>query len=94
MTIEEFNKLITDKNKKPIANDEDWQVINVVYTFHPSIDEVKGKQQVALLYVEFGMRIFWDMLPTAEKAVKIEAKILELKNQTECLQNELRDLKK
>ena len=57
------------------ANEEYWNDIQLVYTFHPSISETKGKVQIALLYAQFGMPVIRDMIPRAQKAQEIEARI-------------------
>lgn len=57
-----------------------------MYTFHPSISETDGKSQVALLWCEFGMRIFYDMEATADKAAIAEKKIrIARENLAACL---------
>ena len=71
----------------PVSSD-DYDAINHVYTFHPSISETAGKQQIADLYKTFGMRIIMDMFPTACEAQKLEegirAKQLELESLKEA----------
>lgn len=46
-------------------SDEDYSVIEFVYTWHPSISETEGKREIAELYCKFGMRIIQDMFCTA-----------------------------
>ena len=46
---------------------KDYEVVETVYTFHPSISNTEGKNEIAYLYVNFGMRIILDMLPTAKE---------------------------
>lgn len=73
---------------------EDYDTINHVYTFHPSIDEVKGKQQIAELYNLGGMRLIRDMVPTASKAQTIESDINQKTHELETLREQLAALKK
>lgn len=40
---------------------DDWEVIEHVYMWHPSIDDVKGKDQIAQLYLLGGMGLIQDM---------------------------------
>lgn len=40
---------------------EDYDLVEFVYTWHPSISETEGKSQVAMLYINFGVKIFQDM---------------------------------
>lgn len=49
-------------------SEEEYKVIEFVYQFHPVISNVSGKEEVAELYKSFGMPIFRDMYPRAEKA--------------------------
>lgn len=78
MTREEFNSLIEpEKTKSP--NDEDWKIIEFVYSFHPSISETRGKEQIADLYKTFGMRIIKDMIQTAKRAEAMEKELSELR---------------
>lgn len=78
MTREEFNGLI-DKRKPTKPNDEDWKIIETVYTFHPSISNTCGKTQIAYLYDTFGMRIIKDMYHTAQMASAMEKELSELR---------------
>lgn len=63
----EFEELIQGK-----ISDQDYKVIEKVYQFHPAISETCGKEEVAGLYKSFGMTVFYDMLPRAEKASRME----------------------
>ena len=56
--------------KEPTAIEYDS--IEYVYTWHPSIDSVKGKDQIAYIYVNFGMRVIYDMMNTAQEAERLE----------------------
>lgn len=71
-------ELITGKKKFTIS-DSDYEIIEIVYTFHPSISETRGKEQIALLYATFGMTVINDMLPHAIKVRELENKILQAK---------------
>ena len=78
MTREEFNSLIEpEKTKRP--NDDDWEIIEFVYSFHPSISETRGKEQITYLYKTFGMRIIKDMFQTAKRAETMEKELSELR---------------
>ena len=50
----------------PMPTEQEYKVIEHVYTFHPSISETEGKKQVAYLYENFGMSIFRDMEARAD----------------------------
>lgn len=74
MTKQEFEERIG----KAIS-DSDYRVVETVYTFHPVIDNVLGKDQIAELYKIGGMRVMRDMLDTAKTAMEIESNITSLR---------------
>lgn len=76
MTKQEFEALF----KQGVRQDE-WEKIHTVYQFHPSIDEVEGKQQIADLLKTFGMPIIEDMLPRAYRIQDLEIRKQTLKKQ-------------
>ena len=76
MTKQEFENRIG-----ATVSESDYRIIETVYTFHPAIDNVMGKDQIATIYKTCGMRVVRDMLPTAERAQEIENKMTELRTQ-------------
>lgn len=94
MTREEFDA-IAEKKFPEVAKqitDSDWKTIEYVYTFHPSIKEVDGKNQMVYLVKFGGMRVIKDMVQTAKEAEELEKKISvarrtlnELREQLEAL---------
>lgn len=95
MTREEFNqKCIEAKpqdNKRP--TDEEYKIIEYVYTFHPAISETEGKKQIAYLYMNFGMSIIRDMKPRAELMKKKEYQIVTTKTTLEKLQEQIAEIR-
>ena len=79
MTKNEFEVRL---NGKKVSN-EDYAIIEKVYTFHPLINENGGKEQIAQFYLLGGMRLIKDMIPTAEKAAEIENEIMHHRNEIE-----------
>lgn len=77
----------------PEFTNEDWSTIQMVYTYHPSINEVTGKDQIAYLYFHFGMRIIKDMLTTAVQCKDLEEQIFAKRSELDKLQKELDKLK-
>lgn len=77
MTKQEFTQKVKeyDAVRLQSISDKDYALIEKVYCFHPAISETDGKRQVALLYCEFGMRVFKDMEATADRAKEAEEKI-------------------
>lgn len=51
--------------------DREYQIIQHVYNYYPGLD----KEAAARLYVDFGLRIFEDMTPRADKIADLEQKI-------------------
>lgn len=82
------------ENSGATISDSDFEVLNFVYTFHPAISEVKGKEQIAHLYATLGMRVILDMVNTATQAKEIEEKIRFHKNELEKLKEAFAELKR
>jgi len=76
MLQSEFEKLIG----KRISVELYSQVIEPVYTFHPSINNKDGKSQICALWNIGGEILLRDMLGTAEKAKEIEINIRAYEN--------------
>lgn len=98
MTREEFNrkcKEYTDdyeeSRRGPTA--AEYQIIELVYNFHPAIDSVLGKDEIAALFTHFGMGIIRDMLPTANKCLDYENKISLYKSQLDAAKEAYNDFK-
>ena len=68
----EFEKLIG----KEVSN-ADYQVINHVYTFYPSISETDGKQQIASFYNLGGMLLIRNMVECADIMQDLEIEQLK-----------------
>lgn len=76
MNKQEFNNRVEMfKGEEPTLTEQQYKTIEYVYTWHPAIDAVKGKDQIAYLYSEFGMRVIYDMLPTAQEAEDAEQEL-------------------
>lgn len=83
--IREVKKLNGDV--EPNISSIDYPIIETVYMYHPSINEVTGKHQIAYLYFHFGMRVIKDMLETAIKCKELEEEIHKKKIELEELEN-------
>lgn len=83
MMKEEFQKLTTRE-----FTDKEYEAIEAVYAFHPSISETEGKQQIATIWDTFGMRTIADMLLTAIRAREYEDRISKIKHELDELKNE------
>ena len=64
MTREEFEahvaKVLPEGKTAPDPTDAEYKLIEYVYNFHPAISETDGKEQIAELYVKFGMCLIND----------------------------------
>lgn len=87
MQKREFEEMI----EQPVS-DEEYRVIETVYQWHPSVKEVSGKEEVAELYKSFGMAIFHDMLPRAEKNRELERQFLHARAEMERIKAEMEEL--
>lgn len=87
MMKEEFEKLVGEE-----VSSRDYVKIEYVYTWSPLIDNVNGKQQIAMLYKACGMPIINLMLENATKAEKIQQDIANLKRIIEEKKDLLGDL--
>lgn len=87
MQKREFEEMI----EHPVS-DAEYRVIETVYQWHPSVKEVSGKEEVAELYKSFGMAIFHDMLPRAEKNHELENKLRHAQAEVERIKEEMEEL--
>ena len=88
MTRQEFESRI-DSN----VTAEEYSLIEYVYTFHPSISNTEGKDQIAGIYKIGGMRLIKDMIPTAQKAEQLEKDIHKTTANLQDLRNQYKELK-
>ena len=93
MTREEFTDRVVKLKGKIFDVDNDYPLVEYIYQWHPLISETKGKDQVAQLYATFGIGIFKEMKPKAEKAEQLENDIRKARMEYERLQKELEELR-
>lgn len=70
---------------------EEYAQIEYVYTWHPLIPEVGGKQKIADIYNLGGMMLIKDMLETARKAERLENHKAYIRSEISRLQREAYD---
>ncbi len=87
MTPQEFNELVGKK----VSNNE-HNIIQTVYNFHPAIKDVGGKGQMAKLYLDFGMTVIEDMLPRAEKIMHLDGELSKAQAELDRVKNEMAKL--
>lgn len=76
-----------------IVSDRDYEIINKVYQFHPMVNEVSGKEEVAELYKSFGLAIFYDLLPRAERNCDLEKQLRFAQARVRHLEQEMEKLR-
>lgn len=95
MTREEFEnsciKIKPQDNKHP--TEAEYKLIEYVYTFHPAISEVEGKEQIATLYLDFGMSLIRDMKPRAELMEKKEKELRAAREVLRRVQEEIAEIR-
>lgn len=89
MTKSEFEDLIHGS-----VTDEEYELIETVYMWHPAIRNTSGKEEVAELYKSFGIVIFYDMYPRAMKLKEIDEEIRSLNRAKDSLMARRERLKK
>lgn len=87
MTREEFRDLVGLE-----ISDADYEIIEKVYNFHPAVNEVSGKKEVAELYKSYGIVVFHDMLPRAEKNRELERQLRQAQEEEERVKQEIEEL--
>ena len=88
MTRQEFESRIDGT-----VTTEEYSLIEYVYTFHPSISNTEGKDQIAGIYKIGGMRLIKDMIPTAQKAEQLDNDIQNTVANLQSLRNQYKRLK-
>lgn len=76
-----MNKQEFEERLGTTVSDEEWEKINYVYTWHPSISHANGKDDIAKLYKIGGPRLMIDMISTANAWRKLSIQRDELKAQ-------------
>ena len=82
MMKEEFEKLVGKK-----VSNTDYEIIEKVYVWHPSITATNGKKQISDIYKKYGMLVVKAMLEAAEIMESIDRQEMILKNKLAELKN-------
>ena len=98
MNKQEFMSKVAEvapKEKQiPEIPDQEYSIIEKVYTFHPAISETEGKRQIAELYVNFGMALIVDMVPRAELMAKKEEELRAARAALRKAEEEIEEIRK
>jgi len=88
MMKQEFEKLIHAE-----ISDEDYRTIEYVYTWYPTISETNGKDQIADLYLSFGMPIIEDMVERAGQMENLDKDLKRVQAQLTAIQDRIKMLR-
>lgn len=88
MMKSEFEDLIGDT-----VSEGDYVSIEHVYAFHPAIDNMKGKEQIAAIYKACGMSVINDMYSTATMGMRLEHALRANQSEGNALKRALQALK-
>ena len=75
MTREEFElqcKRIDPEYDRSKLTEDEYKMLEYVYTWYPTITNVSGKEQIANLYMSFGFCIIQDMYSRACEMEKLD----------------------
>lgn len=87
MTKKEFEERVGTT-----VSDEMWKKIEFVYTWHPAISNIYGKDEIAQLYKIGGMRLMMDMIPAAKEWKRLEDERISLTNRLFEIKREMQTL--
>ena len=73
---------------------EDYSVVEYVYTWHPSIPDLFGKDRIAEIYKFGGMGLIRSMVESAKIAENYTRNIDQLRSRRDSLRNELARVEK
>lgn len=65
--------------------DAEYKVIETVYMWHPAIKDTTGKEQMKVLYNDFGIGVIKGMLPIAWKMEKLDVERRKLETQMKAI---------
>lgn len=88
MNKQEFEERINSN-----VSNEDYTIIEYVYTNHPSISDVNGKDEIANIFKIGGMRLIRDMMKSAEIEENLHQAQLRLQEHLNRIKEIRRDLK-
>lgn len=95
MTYDEFIKRLSKATCKPqLLCEEDWDIVQLVYTWHPAISNTEGKDEIVELYCAMGMPFIRSMAPQALTCRLLEEALnrakTELAKREESLQESIK----
>ena len=73
-------------------SDKDYNLIELVYTWHPAISNTTGKDQMAALYMNYGMIIIKDMVTRSIAVRDLDKQLREAESKVVAIQKEMEEL--
>lgn len=90
MTRSEFESHLSPDVKKP--SEKEFEIITLVYDYHPAMSMPNAKAHIAMLYNIFGMTIICDMRERAKRIVELGNEIYDLEEKLKQDKEELQEL--
>lgn len=90
MTRAEFESHLLPDAKKP--SEKEFEVIQLVYDFHPAMQTKNAKADIAMIYSIFGMTVIYDMRERAARIVELNKEIYDLEKKLKQDKDELQEL--
>lgn len=73
-------------------SDKDYDLIELVYTWHPAISNADGKNQMASLYMNYGMTVIKDMVARSIAVCDLDKRLREAESKVAAIQEEIEGL--
>lgn len=90
MTRAEFESRLPSDAKRP--SEQEFKIITLVYDYHPAMQTLKAKDQIAMLYSLFGMTLIYDMRERAARILELNKEIRDLEKKLTQDKEELQAL--
>ncbi len=81
-----MNKNEFEERAKVTVTDQEYSIIDKVYTWHPSISNTEGKEQIVMLYKNFGMNFIQGMVEAADMMINLDREEREAIKKLDAIQ--------
>lgn len=71
---------------------EEYTIVEYVYTWHPAIPDVGGKKAIAALYANGGILVMRDMYARAKIAEEADARIRAIRKDIQGMEQRIREI--
>lgn len=92
MTKQEFHEFLrrVPGHEQDNVSAEDYARVEYVYTWHPSIPNVGGKEAIAHIYAYGGMCVIEDMYARAKRAEQADAEVRAIRQDMKAVEEKHR----